>query len=118
MRQHILVSFGFVLLALGLLGPFTFADDLRHFGEISVAVGFALSGFFLLVPRLFCQPRCGNSFQLASPFVLLGLATGASMDKSALGLLVGVCVGLAAIWWHCSRYRRVAVKQITGADAR
>jgi hypothetical protein len=107
-RQRILAILGLALLALGLLGPFTFADDLRHFGEIAVAVGFALSGFFLLVPKLLKPSRCGSSFPLATPFVFFGLATGAFMDKTTPGVLLGLCVGLVAVWWHCSRNRRVA----------
>ena len=107
-RQNILAFFGSLLLVLGLLGPLTFADDWQHFGEIAAAVGLALSGSFLLVPKLLDRLRCGSSFPWASPFVLLGLATGAFMDKTPLGVLLGVCTGLAAVWWHCSRYRRVA----------
>ena len=106
-RQHILAFFGLLLLALGMLGPLTFADDLRHIGEIAVAVGFALSGSFVLFPYLFNRLRCGSSFPLASPFILLGLAAGALMDKTTSGVLLGVCAGLATVWWHCSRYRRV-----------
>jgi hypothetical protein len=107
-RQHILATVGLLLLVLGLLGPLTFADDVRHVGELAVAVGFALSGFFLLVPKLFSRLRSGSSFQWASPFILLGLAAGAIVDESPLGVLVGVCAGLAAARWHWSRHRRVA----------
>jgi len=107
-RQHILAFFGSLLLALGMLGPLTFADDLRHLGEIAVAVGFALAGFFLLAPKLLNRSRCGTSFPLASPFVLLGLATGTFVDKTTAGVLLGLCTGLATVWWHCSRCGRVA----------
>ena len=107
-RQHILASFGLLLFALGMLGPITFADDWRHIGEIAVAVGFALAGAFLLAPKLLNHSRCGTSFPLASPFVLLGLATGTFMDKTTAGVLLGLGAGLATVWWHCSRYRRVA----------
>jgi hypothetical protein len=91
-----------------MLGPLTFADDLRHIGEIAVAVGFALSGCFLLAPKLLKRSRCGASLPLASPFVLLGLATGTFIDKTTAGVLLGLCAGLATVWWYCSRYRRVA----------
>lgn len=107
-RQRIRATFGLFLFALGLLGPFTFADDWRHIGEIAVAVGFALSGSCLLAPQLLNRLRCSSSFPVASPFVLVGLATGAFIDKTTPGLLLGLCAGLAAVWWHCSRYRRVA----------
>jgi hypothetical protein len=107
-RQHVLAFFGLFLFALGMLGPLTFADDWRHIGEIAVAVGFALAGAFLLAPKLLNHSRCGTSFPLASPFVLLGLATGTFMDKTTAGVLLGLGAGLATVWWHCSRYRRVA----------
>ncbi len=107
-RQNVRSILGLFLVALGLLGPLTFADDLRHLGEIAVAIGFALAGAFLLAPHLLKRWSCGSSFPLASPFILLGLAAGTFMDKTMPGVLLGACVGSAAVWWHCSRHRRVA----------
>ncbi len=108
MRRNILTFFGSSLLALGLLGPFTFADDLRHFGEVAVTISLALIGCLLLAPQLLQRWRCSSSVPLASPFVLLGLAVGTFMDKAMLGMLLGACSGAAVVWWHCSRHRRGA----------
>ena len=108
MRRKILTVCGLLLLALGLLGPLTYADDLRHFGEIAVVFGLALSGLLLLAPVLHLRWRCSSSVSVASPFVLLGLAVGTLMDKTMAGMLLGVCFGAAAVWWHCSMHRRIA----------
>jgi hypothetical protein len=107
--KRVQTFFGWLLLVLGLLGPLTFADDLRHLGEIAVAIGFALSGFLLLAPQSLKHWRCGRSVPLASPFVLLGVAAGVFMDKTVPGVFLGACAGSTAVWWHCSRYRRAAI---------
>jgi hypothetical protein len=103
-----LTIFGSLLLVLGLLGPITFADDLRHSGEIAVSVGFALSGFLLLAPHLLKHWRCRRSLPLVSPFILLGLSIGTFLDQALLGVFAGACAGLALAGWQCSRHRRVA----------
>ena len=109
MRQYVLTFLGLFLLVVGLLGPFTFADDLRHFGEVAVAIGFSLAGFFLLAPRLFGRWRCGASFPLASPFVILGLVAGTFLAETVAGMLLGACVGAAVVWRHCRRLPPVAI---------
>lgn len=111
MRQSVQTSIGLVLLVLGLLGPFTFADDLRHSGEIAVAAGFALSGLFLLAPGLFDRMRGFGSSPVASPFVLVGLAAGALMDEAMLGVFLGTCTGLAAAWWHHSKHSDIVARR-------
>ena len=108
MRHYLLTFFGLLLLFAGLIGPITYADDWRHAGEIAVAVGFVLSGLFLLAPRSLIGWRCGGSLPLASPLIVLGMLAGTAMDKVLAGVVLGVGAGSAAAWWHCSRYRRVA----------
>ena len=108
MRRYVLTFFGSLLLLVGLVGPITYADDWRHAGEIAVAVGFVLSGLFLLAPILVKGWRCDGSLPLASPLIVLGMVAGTATDKALIGVVLGVCAGSAAAWWHCSRYRRVA----------
>jgi hypothetical protein len=106
-RRRIFAIFGLILLVLGLLGPLTFADDWRHLGEIGAAIGLALSGLFLLVPVMPVRWRCSNSFPLATPVILLGLVLGTLADKIMIGTLLGACLGLLVVGWHCAKYPRV-----------
>jgi hypothetical protein len=108
MRRRVSVVLGFLFLAVGLLGPFTYADDLRHHGELAVVIGLLVSGLCLLAPLLYLRWRCINSLPVASVFILLGLVVGTVNDTSLLGVLLGVCLGFLAVWWHCSNKHRVA----------
>lgn len=108
MHSRILTVLGMALLTLGLLGPFTFADDLRHFGEIAVVIALTVSGLCLLTPKLTTRMRCSGSFPVASPFVLAGLIVGVFSDRAVTGVLLGACLGAIATWRHCAKSRRVA----------
>lgn len=100
--------FGFLFLATGLLGPFTYADDLRHHGELAVVIGLVVSGLCLLAPLLHLPWRCADSLPLASVSTLLGVVVGAVHDTSLLGVLLGACLGFLVVSWHCSRKHRDA----------
>jgi hypothetical protein len=108
--MHLKVSavLGSLFLAVGLLGPFTYADDLRHQGELAVVIGLLVSGLCLLAPLLQLRWRCINSLPVASVSILLGLVLGTVNDTSLLGVLLGVCLGFLAVWWHCSKKHRIA----------
>jgi hypothetical protein len=108
MRHYVLTFFGLLLLVVGLIGPMTYADDWRHAGEIAVSVGFVLSGLFLVAPKFLNGWRCGGSLPLASPLNVLGMVAGTAMNKVLTGVILGVGAGSVAVWWHCSRHRRVA----------
>jgi RsiW-degrading membrane proteinase PrsW (M82 family) len=108
MRLNVSRVVGFILLGAGLLGPFTYADDLRHQGELAVVAGLLISGFLLLAPLLHLRWRCISSLPVATVCILIGLVVGAIYDSSMLGVLLGTCLGSAAVWWHCSKKGRVA----------
>jgi len=91
---------GLVLLAAGLCGPFSYADDWRHSGEVAAAIGFALSGASLLLACLFSKSRWVVSSRWVALAVLLGLSLGTATDMAALGVTIGSVVGFAMGWRH------------------
>lgn len=97
---------GLLLLTAGLLGPFTYADDFRHFGEISVAIALALSGICLLATVLGQRWQSFNALPVAAPFILVGLLIGVLCNASLLGLSIGAVLGLVTAWWRCGREQR------------
>lgn len=60
MQRKLTAAAGIALTCLGVLGFFTFAEDLRHLGELSVAIALLFSGlsFTFLALRSKCDfPR-------------------------------------------------------------
>ena len=108
MSRKVLTIAGVALLSAGAFGPLTYADDLRHVGEVATVVGFLMAGLLLVSPKLMSHWRCGQSLPWGAPFVLLGLAVGVFLDKAMIGVLLGACFGVVAIWWQQARCLRVA----------
>jgi uncharacterized membrane protein len=100
-RKTLLALTGICLSVAGALGFFTYADDLRHSGEIAAASGLLLSGTSLLASAL----QSTLQFQWFAVAVLAGLLAGSALDVAAFGLIGGIATGALATWW---RYRRVA----------
>lgn len=86
---------GLALLTAGLSGPFTYADDWRHPGELAAAIGVALSGVLLLLPMIRPESRWAVSSRWMASLVLLGLAVGTAIDMTALGMAAGLIAGIA-----------------------
>ena len=99
MAPKALVVIGTGLSVAGVLGFFTYADDLRHAGELAIASGLVLAGIGLLVSAL--QPTL--RLQWFSVAVLAGLLAGSVLDAAAPGLVGGVTAGVVAAWWHRRR---------------
>lgn len=93
------VVIGLCLSVAGAIGFFTYADDLRHSGELSVASGLLLAGIGLLVTAY--QPAL--RLQWLSVAVLVGLLVGSALDAAALGLVGGAATGVISTWWRQSR---------------
>jgi hypothetical protein len=88
-RRRALLACGACVGAAGLLGFFTYADDLRHGGELAAAAGLTLAGVGLVVAAL----RPAWPLAWFSGAILAGLAIGAAMDAAIAGLLGGIVVG-------------------------
>lgn len=99
MTRKLLFLAGFCLSVAGALGFFTFADDLRHTGELAVAVGLLLAGIGAVAASFEGAPP----LQWLSVAVLLGLLAGAAVDATAFGLAFGIAVGAVATWWRHHR---------------
>ena len=93
--HYLQAAIGLAFLIAGLSGPFSYADDWRHPGEIAAAIGFVLSGLSLTLPIIFSQPRWTISSRWAASLVLLGLVVGTVADMAVLGVTVGFVVGFA-----------------------
>ncbi len=89
-----LFSLAAICLTLSLLGPFTYADDLRHLGEISVVIGFFIAGMFLLSPLFFETWQYRNAMPWVTPFVFLGLLIGTILEQALLGLIITTGTGI------------------------
>jgi len=98
MSRYLQITMGLALLVAGLSGPFSYADDWRHPGEMAAAIGLALSGWFLLLPLMLPAPRWLASSRCMASLVLLGLAVGTAVDMAALGVAVGTAAGVAVTW--------------------
>ena len=98
--RNLQAAIGLVLLAAGLSGPISYADDWRHSGEIAAAIGFALSGALLSLACLLNRSRWIVSSRWVASAVLLGLALGSATDMAALGVTIGSVVGFAMGWRH------------------
>jgi Na+/phosphate symporter len=99
MARKALAAIGIILSVAGTLGFFTFADDLRHSGELAVTSGLLLAGISLLVSAL----RPTLPLQWFSVAVLAGLLVSSVLDAAVFGLVGGIATGAIATWWRRSR---------------
>jgi hypothetical protein len=99
MARKALALVGTCLSVAGALGFITYADDLRHTGEIATAFGLLLAGISLLASAF----RPTLPLQWLSVAVLLGLLVGSALDAAAFGLFGGVAAGALAAWWRYGR---------------
>ena len=95
-RRRALLACGACVGAAGVLGFFTYADDLRHGGELAAAAGLTLAGLGLAVAAL----RLAWPLAWSSGAILAGLIVGAAMDAAIAGLLGGIVVGALATAWR------------------
>lgn len=88
------VLIGSILVALGLVGYLTVADDLRHLGEFFGVSSVLVSGLALLLAGLF--PRWASTLALSwVPLGIgVGLIIGALVNEVPLGAVLGVALGL------------------------
>jgi hypothetical protein len=92
-RRHALLVAGLGVGVAGVLGFFTYADDLRHGGELAAAAGLTLAGLGLFVAAL----RPAWPLAWLSGAIVAGLVVGAAMDAAVAGLLGGIVVGAVAL---------------------
>jgi len=104
MSRSLQATMGLALLIAGLSGPFSYADDWRHPGEMAAAIGLTLSGLFLLLPTIRPQSRWAFSSRWTASLVLLGLAAGAAFNLAALGMAVGLVAGITVAFSASSPY--------------
>ena len=102
--------FGISLAIIGALGFFTFADDFRHFGEISVAGGLLLSGICLIFISYKPSFKSILALQWFSIAILFGLVFGAAFNATAIGFAIGLIVGVLL-----ARVFRTKVTSTSGA---
>ena len=82
-----------------------FADDLRHSGELFVVSGILLSGLAFLAWALLPRLHRYLDLRWIGAGVVAGLLLGTVLDRAALGLGVGLVLGLAV---SILRRRRVS----------
>lgn len=88
------VLIGSILVALGLVGYLTVADDLRHLGEFFGVSSVLVSGLALLLAGLF--PRWESTLALSCvPLGIgVGLIIGALVNEVPVGAVLGIALGL------------------------
>jgi hypothetical protein len=89
------IAIGSLLVAVALVGFLTVADDLRHSGEFFVVSGILLSGLAFLTWALLPRLRRYLDLRWLGAGVAPGLLLGTVLDRAALGLGVGLVLGLA-----------------------
>jgi hypothetical protein len=89
------IAIGSLLVVIALVGFLTVADDLRHSGEFFVVSGILLSGLAFLAWALLPRPHRYLDLRWIGAGVAAGLLPGTVLDRAALGLGVGLVLGLA-----------------------
>jgi hypothetical protein len=89
----LLAAIGTALLFAGLIGPFSYAEDVRHPDGVAVSLALTLAGLFLLSPGM-SPRRIAHFLPVAAATVLAGMAAGLLLDATMPGVLAGIGVGL------------------------
>ncbi len=96
---------GVLLLAAGILGFFTVADDLRHKGELVGVASVTLAGIILLAGSIEHRLMRVVSSRWIALGMLSGIIIGAGLDSMLLGEAIGITAGSIAGFSHSRRHR-------------
>jgi hypothetical protein len=88
------IAFGGLLVVVACAAYVTIADDLRHVGEFSAVSGILLAGLALLASGLFPGLQRHLALRWTGWGILAGVLLGAMVDRTAVGLGIGVASGL------------------------
>lgn len=77
----------------GLIGPFSYAEDVSHPDGVAVSLALTVAGLFLLSPSM-SPRRIARALPVASVAVLAGMAAGVLLDAKMPGVLAGIGIGL------------------------
>lgn len=87
---------GIILILLGILGFFTFADDLQHLGEIIAAAGLTISGLLLLLAEMPLSINKDINLKWVAIGILGGMVLGIFIDRMMFGTTLGFGAGYIA----------------------
>jgi flagellar biosynthesis protein FliR len=85
------------------MGPFTYADDLRHIGELSAMIGFFISGVCILIANFYPQSNTALKLHWIAGTILLGLLVGTILDLTFYCMLLSIPIGLLVGYWRRDR---------------
>lgn len=89
----LLAAIGTGLLFGGLIGPFSYGEDLRHPDGVAVSLALTLAGLFLLSPAM-SPRRIARFLPVAAVAVLAGMTAGLLFEATMHGVLAGIGAGL------------------------
>ena len=89
----LLAAIGTALLFGGLIGPFSYGEDVRHPDGVAVSLALTLAGLFLLSPAM-SPRRIARFLPVATVAVLAGMTTGLLLGTTMAGVLAGIRAGL------------------------